>query len=276
VRRVCTSRDFTSANRTRSSAFIFPLSSGKHHTTELLSSIRLTIFFGNLFFNNMALKRKRSVMELNSQFDQSPQSTTSISSVSCRASTSPTPCPQYPRPMQLHIDRDASPYRAWVVGASNLAEQVGSRTRKRHRDNRPDEAIVHRRYLFRICNINCSDPVLSEPTKITHDRSTRHQPTLHAFWNSHHSYIEHLAAPPETMDVVPIVESDKCTHCDTPLQLATDAALGVPMDTDGLAHEVFGCRECGRLACDMCAVEMDRRICLECAINARDGDSIMH
>jgi len=120
-----------------------------------------------------------------------------------------------------------------------------------------------------------ADPVLSEPTKMTNDRSTRHQPTLHAFWNPHHSYTEHLAAPPETMDVVPAVEPDKCTHCDTPLRLATDAALGVPLDIDGLAHEVFSCRECGRLACDMCAVEMDRRVCLECAINARDGDSIM-
>lgn len=120
-----------------------------------------------------------------------------------------------------------------------------------------------------------ADPVVPEPTKTTHDRSTRHQPTLHAFWNPQHSYIEHLAAPAESMDVVPTVELDRCTHCDTPLRLTPDAVVGVPLDTDGLVHEGFGCRECGRLACDMCAVEMDRRVCLECAINARDGDSFM-
>lgn len=158
-KRVVTSRDFTSANRTRSSPASIRLQPrlGTQTIYQLAFLNCLTVSSSALFCSDMTLKRKRSAMEPDSLMDHSPQSTTSTSSASYRASTSPTPCPQYPRPMQLHIDREASPYRAWVAGAPSLAGQVGSRTRKRHRDDRPEEAIVHRMYSNSRVQLKCAN-----------------------------------------------------------------------------------------------------------------------
>jgi hypothetical protein len=244
----------------------------------------------------MALKRKRSAIELHAAFDSSPQSTSSVTTSHFRASTSPTPCPQYPKPTGLQIDRSASPYQAWVVGTPNLSSELGSRTRKRHRDDKPDDGIVHRMYrgikeitkkLITLIETTIEKlfaaqrrhpqptPVLSEAMITKHDRSMRyrHQPTLHAFWDPGHAF--EYSAVNESMETIRDLELNRCAHCDNLLRSSPGAAMDVPLELDAPINEMFGCHNCARLACDMCAVEMEHRVCLECAISKRDGDCVM-
>lgn len=243
----------------------------------------------------MALKRKRSTMEMSATLDDSPQSLSS----SLRVSTSPTPCPDYPRPMTLHIDRSASPYQAWIVGSGSLSGEVGSRTRKRHRDDRPNDAIVHRmshrikRSITELINgiehtidklfaaqrqRPHATPVLSEAAMAKHNRSLRLQTTLHAFWNSPtHTYIE-IFSPERmngSMETICDLELSRCAHCDNLLRSSPGVNMDIPLSLDQSINEAFGCWRCGRLACDVCAVEMERRVCLDCAIAVREGDPMM-
>lgn len=118
-------------------------------------------------------------------------------------------------------------------------------------------------------------PVLSEAMVAEHDRSmrNRHQPTLHAFWDPGHGF--EYSAVNESMETIRDIELNRCAHCDNLLRSSPGAAMDVPLELDAPINEVFGCHNCGRLACDMCAVEMEHRVCLECAIAARDGDCVM-
>lgn len=84
----------------------------------------------------MGLKRKRSV-------DSSPLSISSFG-------TAPTPEAQSPCPIpdnyDFTMDLDTSPHsilfsRSWDARLSG--SEMGSRTRKRFRDNRPDERVIH-------------------------------------------------------------------------------------------------------------------------------------
>lgn len=87
----------------------------------------------------MALKRKRSV-------DESPISVSSFGSVATPEAQSPTPIPiQYDSAMDL----DATSHRGLGLGwnFSSVGRVKGGdwglRTRKRFRDNRPDERVIH-------------------------------------------------------------------------------------------------------------------------------------
>lgn len=86
----------------------------------------------------MALKRKRSV-------DDSPLSVSSFGAVSTPEAQSPTPIPHsYNGSMDMEIDT-ASRLSGWdFISASRVKNgDWGNRTRKRFRDNRPDERIIH-------------------------------------------------------------------------------------------------------------------------------------
>ena len=85
----------------------------------------------------MGFKRKRSV-------DESPVSVSSFSSCATPEAQSPTPTPNgFNNTME--IDAPMSRGTGWDF--SNLGRvksgDWGMRTRKRHRDNRPDERVIH-------------------------------------------------------------------------------------------------------------------------------------
>lgn len=95
------------------------------------------------FAAKMVLKRKRSS-------DFSPASSTSSwSSSSTRASQSPTPHSRsYFQDAHSSMDVDrpipSIPIAAWNLGVGRVSStDMNSRTRKRFRDNRPDEEIIH-------------------------------------------------------------------------------------------------------------------------------------
>ena len=91
-------------------------------------------------FYTMGVKRKRS-------FDSSPSSISSIAASSCRESTSPTPMPrQLPeRIMEMDVPRNMSDSSTWWHSRTDhLAATLNTRTRKRWRDNRPDDIVIHR------------------------------------------------------------------------------------------------------------------------------------
>lgn len=94
---------------------------------------------------------------------------------------------------------------------------------------------------------------------------TGQRSTLHSFWN--------LPPPPLT---VATVQSDhrefedaellKCADCDQVLPL--HGGMDLIMEYDDTVDD-FSCYGCRRRVCDMCAVSMDGRRCLQCASEAR-------
>ena len=91
-------------------------------------------------FPTMGVKRKRS-------FDSSPASIASITASSCRESTSPTPMPrQLPESvMEMDVPGNTLGSPTWCRDRTDhLVAKLNSRTRKRWRDNRPDDTIIHR------------------------------------------------------------------------------------------------------------------------------------
>ena len=106
-------------------------------------------------FYKMGVKRKRS-------FDSSPASIASIAPSSCRESTSPTPLPrQLPESaMEMDDPRNTSSLPAWCHSRTDhLAAKLNCRTRKRWRDNRPDDTVIHRMLSWNhslVSATNCS------------------------------------------------------------------------------------------------------------------------
>jgi hypothetical protein len=105
-----------------------------------------------------------------------------------------------------------------------------------------------------------SQDYLSKPTQPTGQKST-----LHSFWN--------LPPPPLIVTAVqphqPEFEDPellKCADCDQTLPSPTGMDL---MMEDGDTIDVFSCHGCKRRVCDMCAVSMDGRSCLQCASKLR-------
>lgn len=85
----------------------------------------------------MGLKRKRSI-------DESPVSVSSYATSTPEAQ-SPTPLPDdYDGAMDLDISTSFNFSKSWNWRRKGVeGTDVGSRTRKRFRDNRPDERVIH-------------------------------------------------------------------------------------------------------------------------------------
>jgi hypothetical protein len=224
-----------------------------------------------------------------------PSSTTDTWSI-CN-SESPTPCPDHAPPPVIQPDLLAYQHQSTFGASSNLRSELGSRTRKRHRDNRPDEATVFRmlrqlgyraaeltkeiwRRLTKCIEKTISKlfaaqrrpeaaPILSEDTVAQHNRTCGNQPTLFAFWNDtwDHRYLERAAAPTfanYSLESIHDFELNHCSHCETLLRSSPGANMHVPIDLSLSIQEAFGCANCGKLVCDLCAVEREKRSCLEC------------
>ena len=105
-----------------------------------------------------------------------------------------------------------------------------------------------------------SNEYISKPTQSTGQRST-----LHSFWN----------LPPPPLIVVAVQphqpefedpELLKCADCDQ--MLLSPSSMDLIMEYNDTV-DFFSCHGCKRRVCDMCAVSLDGRRCLQCASEAR-------
>jgi hypothetical protein len=90
----------------------------------------------------MGFKRKRSA-------DDSPLSVSSYAAASTPEAQSPTPFPQgFDGAMDMDVDT-TSRHNGWDFASVSRVKSSdwGNRTRKRFRDNRPDERAIHGRHL---------------------------------------------------------------------------------------------------------------------------------
>jgi hypothetical protein len=208
------------------------------------------------------------------------------------------------------METDSTPFNfnvSWGARKPGLSfSGMGSRTRKRFRDNRPDERVIHGMLLLpsEVCSIESNSltssientihklfsaqrnhpdasPIpssfLPAPQQTTHAPSTQLPPqksTLHSFWN--------IRAPPVQSPIFQLHQqvaptswnAPRCEECDAPLQAEADDALAVDMDVDmdagdGVGRSGFACGECGKNVCGTCAVVGDARCCLQCATEGR-------
>ena len=237
---------------------------------------------------NMALKRKRST-----PFISSPVSDISTTTIGSSDETAAIPFfyqqqkPISPLPLQQQ-----KPTWSWPIYDDTPSTQLlNSRTRKRHRDDRPDEQQIHgtscwlgtiiqTSTLADTCRVAAStiqrlydaqrkhpeaSPIPSHQsiTAIMHQQpqSQPQSSTLHSFWRlpptstcvSQPMQIETASQPPTS-------ELLQCEDCDRSLRIA-DA-----MDIDeSITEQESMCAMCRRHVCDGCAVLWDERICLGCA-----------
>ncbi|KAF2632815.1 hypothetical protein BU25DRAFT_330395 [Macroventuria anomochaeta] len=218
--------------------------------------------------------------------DASPTSISSFGAVSTPNAQSPIRFPQgLNGTMDMEMDTESTPrsngwnfMRAHRVKSSDW----GNRTRKRVRDNRPDERAIHgrRTMFFNTARDNTvhklflaqrqhphaspipSDLLPAQPAIVV---SKPQKSTLHSFWN--------ISAPPaqaplfsyHTTQQQDAAQGPRCEDCDARLEV-DEGGMDVDMDMDGAGcASVFVCCECGRSVCGTCAVVGDKRHCLQCA-----------
>lgn len=224
----------------------------------------------------VALKRKRSSAAFSSPGDMMTSSFPQWNDGSSRLPLF------FPQSKPLDPMR-SEPSRDWKVQAETESPHLNSRTRKRYRDNRPNEEQVHGmclRYAINdrrlICRTAASTmnkllnaqrehpdaaPILSQPTPVRQQHALQ-KSTLHSFWQlPKHSTA--ITPHVERMHVLPSQSHPSALVCDD-----CDRALTSPdaMDIDdAMSEEETACTACGKHVCDTCAVAGDERKCLECA-----------
>ncbi|KAH9863086.1 hypothetical protein IAQ61_009361 [Plenodomus lingam] len=227
----------------------------------------------------MTIKRKRS------EDDASPLSISSFGTLCTPDTQSPTFSSRCDGAMDLDTD-SASRANAWNFASASRVKSSdwGFRTRKRFRDNRPDERSIHENTLNKLFTAQQSTPVLStiptvsvppsQPSRPLHEQQQPQKSTLHAFWKQ-------LPAPPVRPLIFPIQPRQsqspshlpQCDDCDASL---VDDMDGMHVDMDvamggALESSPFACCECGKKVCGTCAVVANRRVCLECATSGGNG-----
>jgi hypothetical protein len=215
----------------------------------------------------MAVKRKRSA-------DHSPLSISSYTASTPEAQ-SPTPVPdQFDGAMDLETTFQFNPVTAWNMRTRRVSSSdLGSRTRKRFRDNRPDQRAIHENTLQKLFsaqrNFPHASPVPSHSeSPVQHHETPVQKSTLHSFWK--------LPGPPSASSFTPLqppslAQSNipRCEDCDAVLQAETD---GMEMDLDeSETGNQFACQDCGRKVCGTCVVVAETRNCLQCATTSRNS-----
>ncbi|KAI9715238.1 MAG: hypothetical protein M1812_006048 [Candelaria pacifica] len=218
----------------------------------------------------MALKRKRSCSTFSS-----PLSNTS--SVERDPSQSPTPVSPFP---SVHREQASlSPTGYLGTGAQNWGNygtehtphHLNIRTRKRFRDNRPNETIIYQHTLQKLYSASRNPlPQPSNPPSFPNppQKPTPPQSSLHAFWSLPHRIPTFTSPAPLLSTSSSLVDSQPtCEDCDCLI----DSPNGFDtMDIDNIpGQEDISCRECSRQVCDRCAVIAEGRTCLECATSER-------
>ncbi|KAK1063718.1 hypothetical protein LTR33_012229 [Friedmanniomyces endolithicus] len=226
----------------------------------------------------MALKRKRSSISFSSP---ATVSSTSIDSPS-------TAIPSYyqqQKPTPAFYEKQTWAFPTYDDGPS--AQHLNSRTRKRHRDDRPDEQIVHgvscwlgaviqMSMLADACRAAAStisrlydaqrkhrdaEPMLSSQSMApaaAHEKPQKK--TLHAFWSL-------PRAPARTDDMQMHSGRDltsdldsRCEDCERPLR--EEDAMEVD---DEVSERDTACAMCRRRVCGLCSIAGAERFCLGCA-----------
>ncbi|KAF2641681.1 hypothetical protein P280DRAFT_468239 [Massarina eburnea CBS 473.64] len=232
----------------------------------------------------MGHKRKRST-------SISPFSTTSsIFSSSTPETQSPATFPIHDSAMA--IDAPFQRVNAWDFSSVGRVKSSyggssgdwGLRTKKRIRNNRPDECIIHENTIQKLFTAQRQNPhaspipsdTLPSPHQPTPIFEKPQKSTLHTFWKLpappvqapsplfQHARQQQQPPPP------PPPHLPHCEDCDAPLHAYTDGMdMGMGMDTDmdidGPMEGSSACQDCGRNVCGACAVVARARLCLGCA-----------
>lgn len=220
----------------------------------------------------MLLKRKRSANTLTSPTTDSPSNTVQ----SFYPNTKPIISPFQHPSKQINFDAETPSY-------------LSTRTRKRHRDNRPDAEAVHgastcwlgaviqMRALADVTRVAAStiqrlyqaqrENVAAEPGVAPGQQQQHFQQeqeqyrpaqaqksTLHSFWR-----IEQPIPTAMPVQRVEITQEPRCEDCDGGLR---DEGA---MDVDEGSIEDKACGSCRRPICDSCAIFGRERICAGCA-----------
>ena len=229
----------------------------------------------------MALKRKRSSPTLSSPF--------SSDNDSLQKSSSPLPFfYTQSKPTEALYQKPAWSFPTYESDepSTHISRHLNSRTRKRHRDDRPDEesihgvscwlgAVVQMSTLADVCRCAAStisrlyeaqrqhpqaEPIPSQSAlPATQSRAVGSQKnTLHSFWN-----IRAQPRPNDAMAIDPgpsLTSEMRCEDCDSSLQPQDAMELD-----EGTLDQETACNWCRKHVCDKCAVLGDERVCLCCA-----------
>lgn len=168
-----------------------------------------------------------------------------------------------------------------------------SRTRKRHRDNRPSEEDVHQHTLSLLFSAQQGSqshtsqfqpapvqPPIPAPTGAvlsTSFRRNHQQSSLHSFWpipnaretSPSSNASNSSAGTPTAVSMSSFFSATNCEDCDAPLDTedsqVMDADMMMDIDNTGGSH--YGCTRCGKPVCSRCSVSNlgAERKCLLCA-----------
>ncbi|THZ56248.1 hypothetical protein D6C85_10629 [Aureobasidium pullulans] len=137
-------------------------------------------------------------------------------------------------------------------------QQLNSRTRKRYRDGRPEEAEIHASTVEKLFSAQKAHPHAS-PMLSQSDLQPQFQPqdtpqrsTLHSFW-----HLPQASQLPQ--HGMPATQQDAMT-CD-----GCDRILTPEYGMDTLDQDT-ACGACGKHVCNTCAVTAEMRLCLDCAM----------
>ncbi|THX71329.1 hypothetical protein D6D08_05541 [Aureobasidium pullulans] len=139
-------------------------------------------------------------------------------------------------------------------------QQLNSRTRKRYRDGRPEEAEIHASTVEKLFSAQKAHPHASPMLSQSHlqpqfqPQHTPQRSTLHSFW--------HLPQPSQLpQHGMPATQQDAmiCDGC--------DRVLTPEYGMDTLDQDT-ACGACGKHVCNTCAITAEMRMCLDCAMQS--------
>ena len=245
----------------------------------------------------MALKRKRSTATFTSSSAFPSPSTSSDSTTSLpffyNQSKAIDPPLTHAKPTWSFPTYDSSDGHD-SNEPSNLSSHLNSRTRKRHRDDRPSEQSIYGVsrclstgfYMTTLADVCCvaastisrlyeaqrqhphAEPILSQPISAMPMAGVaasgiigaKQKSNLHSFWRIRSEPVASSMA----MEVDSVTSSTeslmRCEDCDGSIRRDDDT-----MDLDdGASDQGSACAICRRHVCDRCAVLGNERICLGC------------
>ncbi|CZT20469.1 uncharacterized protein RCC_06329 [Ramularia collo-cygni] len=203
----------------------------------------------------MALKRKRSSATVSSP--------ASISSSATKSASPPPLFFQQNPPIELSHE----PTWSFPTYDDHPQQHLNSRTRKRYRNNRPDEEAVYASTIEKLFaaqkQLTITSPVYSPPTTTTppseSTESTELPPqrtTLHSFWRLQQAP---LSSSSTMMDCAYDTNTSRETSCENDDSMDID---------DGFVNEGTSCQSCHRRVHGRYTAIGNLRVCLTCASSA--------
>lgn len=224
----------------------------------------------------MTIKRKRS------EDDASPLSISSFGGLSTPETQSLSLFSPYDGTVEMETD-SASRSNPWnFANASRVkSSDWGHRTRKRFRDNRPDERSIHENTLNKLFaaqhTIPSASPIPTDTLPTTQSSCPviqQQKSTLHSFWKQLPAQpVRPLIFPIQPRQPQALPQLPQCDDCDAPLIGDADGMdMDMDMDMGGAVESSpFACCDCGKKVCGTCAVAANRRMCLGCATRGGKG-----